>query len=80
MPEYAIYCSSKIGPCFGNRELVIIQEGKSFREEEGCISQLNKNAYRIEEDKEGCNLLTNLKDDEFSAEEVEVWQLTEETV
>jgi hypothetical protein len=57
-------------------ELCIQNDNKSFDEEDGCSSNVGRNSFNIEE-KDGLNLLTNLKDDDFSAEEVEVWSLTE---
>jgi hypothetical protein len=58
---------------------LVIQDGDSFKADCGCMSQLDKEAYKITKDDEGYNLLTNIKnDDYFAAEEVEVWGLTEE--
>ena len=65
-----------MGPCFGNLELCIQNENKSFDEEEGCISKVGRDSFLIDK-KDGVNFLTNLEDEDFSAEEVEVWSFSE---
>jgi hypothetical protein len=73
---YTIICGSEIGPTFGHTtwyELSAFRE--PFNGNRNCRSKSGGNSYRIPVDKDGINMLTNNKDEEFTITELEVWQV-----
>ncbi len=54
----AITCKKSYGPYFGNRELLAIEP---FNEKNYCFSYIDRESYKIKENEEGKNGLTNMK-------------------
>lgn len=54
----AITCKNSYGPYFGNRELYVIEP---FNKKNRCSSYIDRDAYKIKENEEGKNGLTNMK-------------------
>jgi hypothetical protein len=59
-PSKAVTCSSTFGPYFGFGEL---ESREPFNGNSNCISISNLSGYRITDDKEKRNMLTNHKFD-----------------
>ena len=70
-----IYCDTGYGPYYGNAELVAYQP---FNGNGNCESWANTSAYKIPEDEDGKDMLTNKEGYKFTITELEVWQVTEE--
>jgi hypothetical protein len=74
----AIRCGKYYGPCFGIAgDLAVLNE--PFYEPNACYSNGNYSCYKISENNEGINMLTNKKTNEmlnqckFTIREIEVW-------
>ena len=61
------------GPWFGNADLTVIKE--PFNKENSCRSAVNKDGYKITSNEDGENMLTGVKGEWFSIEEMEVFTL-----
>jgi hypothetical protein len=73
--DIAIGCGKDLGPYFGNRELTA---DEPFNGNNNCCSWVNYPGYKIEEDSQDINMLTNLKCGGFSyftISELEVWEV-----
>ena len=79
--QLAIRCKKDTGPCFGNRELLALNQ--PFNKDNACLSDANEDGYQIGMDSEKINKLTNLKCEKyfgfdqckFTISELEVWEI-----
>jgi hypothetical protein len=69
--ERAITCF-KDSLCFGDEELMIKEP---FNKHNHCKSWANNMVFRINDYKDGSNMLTRIKDKSFSITEIELWQV-----
>jgi hypothetical protein len=65
-----IYCDSACGPCYGCAELAAHYQ--LFNGDGNCRSYANNNTYKIPEDKDGKNMLTNKRIAYFLITEIKV--------
>jgi hypothetical protein len=70
--EGAILCDKDRGPYFGYwGELGVLHE--PFNKQDVCRSNANRPGFKIPENSEGINMLTNKKDTRFTISSIEVW-------
>jgi len=72
-----IYCYWNLGPFFaGFKGCELGIADSPFNRDRSCESFANKPGYGIPLDKDGTNMLTNLKENNFTISELEVWEVT----
>lgn len=72
-----IWCQKDVGPCFGSGEAseLCTNSKKLFNQENGCQSSANRPGYGVPVQGDKINMLTNLKDGNFTISELEVWEV-----
>ena len=72
----AIFCGTKLGPCFdGGSDSELSADEDPFNMVGNCSSNGNKPGYEIPVDGAGINMLTNYKDGNFTISDLEVWEV-----